>query len=286
MATYTTELRTLIENGFDIGLTSYPIFDETYRQTLNAKIIEHYFFREIGFETAELFKRVINRTMHEIMPYYNQLYNSQLIEFDPMQNFDKTEEHKRGTNTNTKFDGWANDSETENGKTVNSGRQTGKTNTATTDTAHGTNVTTGTITTVNNDINVDSDTPQGMLSIGDIKNNTFASSAKMADGTTRVTYDENGKNFTVTTDSTDTANGVTDTLQQTENTTTLENSRAAEGKSGTNTEQKQNEWITAHFYGKSEGVSYSEMLLKFRETFINIDMQIIDELETCFMQIF
>lgn len=286
MATYTTELRALIENGFDIGLTSYPIFDETYRPSLNAKIIEHYFFREIGFETAELFKRVINRTMCEIMPYYNQLYKSQLIEFDPMRNFDKTEEHKRGTNTNTKFDGWANDSETENGKTINSGRQTGKTNTATTDTAHGTNVTTGTITTVNNDINVNSDTPQGMLSIGDIKNNTFASSAKMQDGTTRVIYDENGKNFTVTTDSTDSANGVTDTLQQTENTTTVENSRTAEGKSGTNTAQSQDEWITAHFYGKSEGVSYSEMLLKFRETFLNIDMLIINELETCFMQIF
>ena len=286
MATYTTELRALIENGFDIGLTSYPIFDETYRPSLNAKIIEHYFFREIGFETSELFKRVINRTMCEIMPYYNQLYKSQLIEFDPMRNFDKTEEHKRGTNTNTKFDGWANDSETENGKTINSGRQTGKTNTATTDTAHGTNVTTGTITTVNNDINVNSDTPQGMLSIGDIKNNTFASSAKMQDGTTRVIYDENGKNFTVTTDSTDSANGVTDTLQQTENTTTVENSRTAEGKSGTNTAQSQDEWITAHFYGKSEGVSYSEMLLKFRETFLNIDMLIINELETCFMQIF
>lgn len=54
MATYTTELRRLIENGFDLGLDDYPIFDEEYRAVLNKKIIDHYYFCEIGFETAGL----------------------------------------------------------------------------------------------------------------------------------------------------------------------------------------------------------------------------------------
>ena len=90
MSKYTTELRYLIENNFDLGLDDYPIFDESYRQLLNDKIINHYYFREIGMETAELFKRYLNQTMREIMPYYNQLYKSELLEFNPFYNVDKT----------------------------------------------------------------------------------------------------------------------------------------------------------------------------------------------------
>lgn len=73
-ATFTITLGSIVENGFDIGLNDYPIFDEDYRETLNAKILSRYWFREIGQETPELFKRFLNRRMNEIMPYYNVLY--------------------------------------------------------------------------------------------------------------------------------------------------------------------------------------------------------------------
>ena len=85
-AVFTVELGSLVENGFDLGLDMYPIFDEEYRRALNAKIVEHYWFREIGLETPQLFKRFLNRRMNEIMPFYNQLYESALLEFDPMAN--------------------------------------------------------------------------------------------------------------------------------------------------------------------------------------------------------
>jgi hypothetical protein len=81
MSNYTVELRQLIQNGYDIGLKDYPIFDEKYRDTLNNKIIMHYWMREIGAETAGLFKLYLNRTMTEIIPYYNQLYKSAQLEF-------------------------------------------------------------------------------------------------------------------------------------------------------------------------------------------------------------
>ena len=81
MSSYTVELRQLIQNGYDIGLKDYPIFDESYRETLNNKIITHYWMREIGAETAGLFKLYLNRTMGEIMPYYNQLYKSTQLDF-------------------------------------------------------------------------------------------------------------------------------------------------------------------------------------------------------------
>lgn len=85
-ATFTVELGSLVENGFDLGLTDYPIFQESYRDELNAKIIEHYYFREIGQETPGLFKRFLNRRMNEVMPYYNQLYLSALADVDYLHN--------------------------------------------------------------------------------------------------------------------------------------------------------------------------------------------------------
>ena len=95
MAKYTVELGKLIETGFDLGLDKYPIFDETYRRHLNNKILHHYWMREIGFETAELFKRYLNDTLNEIMPYYNQLYKSAQLQFNPFHDVDYWREGNR-----------------------------------------------------------------------------------------------------------------------------------------------------------------------------------------------
>lgn len=77
MAHYTTTIRTLIDNNFDFELDEYPIFDETYRETLNQNILNHYYNDEIGFETASLFRFHLKARLNEIMPYYNNLYTIQ-----------------------------------------------------------------------------------------------------------------------------------------------------------------------------------------------------------------
>ncbi len=86
MSTFTIQLNELVEDGFDLGLgeSDYPIFDESYRPLLNRKIIDHYAMYEIGLETESMFKFALNRRMREIMPYYNQLYTSEKIAFDPL----------------------------------------------------------------------------------------------------------------------------------------------------------------------------------------------------------
>lgn len=111
MAVFTTEIRALVKSGFELGLDEYPIFDEAYRAPLNAMIIEHFFFREIGLETPELFKRFLNRKMNEIMPAYNQLLLSTRLQFDPLinskittdANTDATQ-NSNGTTTGTSHD--------------------------------------------------------------------------------------------------------------------------------------------------------------------------------------
>lgn len=95
MGEYTIDLRHLLERGYPLALNEYPIFAEEYREYLNQKIIDHFYFREIGQETPDRFNFFLKRKMNEIMPYYNELYKSQLIEFDPMA----TEFFRQGTDS-------------------------------------------------------------------------------------------------------------------------------------------------------------------------------------------
>ena len=160
MAKYTIELGQLIKNNFQLGLDDYPIFDEEYRRPLNDKIIDHFYFREIGFETPQLFARFLNRKMREIMPYYNKLYETELLEYDPLTNYNRTEIINRGEAVRSALDsseyGQINDSG--NGSNSSSGSSTGK--------------------------SVYSDTPQGFLQNTDIDANTYASSADKSENTT------------------------------------------------------------------------------------------------------
>ena len=120
MSKYTTELRFICENSAglteSVGYNSvdsvldkcrdkifdfdFPIFDESYRVPLENKILKHYYTREIGAETVGLWKYWLNVKLNEIMPYYNQLYKSTLIEFNPMYDVDLTTDYQKVDNGN------------------------------------------------------------------------------------------------------------------------------------------------------------------------------------------
>ena len=86
MSKYTITIRRLIQNGFKFNLNDYPIFDESYRATLNKKILDHYLMSEIGLETPELFNHYLGSKLNEIMPYYNILYSKQLSLLNNLEN--------------------------------------------------------------------------------------------------------------------------------------------------------------------------------------------------------
>jgi hypothetical protein len=98
----------------NIGLTNYPIFDEGHRRELNSKILRRYWMQEIGMETAELWKFEMETLMIETMPYYNELYKSQLIEFNPLHTVDikNTGQSESNHNATTESDS---DSDATNG---------------------------------------------------------------------------------------------------------------------------------------------------------------------------
>lgn len=120
MSKYTTEVRYLCEYeaGYDesqgyqsiddiVTLASpkifsfnFPIFDEQYRLILEKKILKHFYTREICEETYGLWKLRLDEKMNLIMPYYNKLYNSELIEFNPLYDTDYSVNHQ-GTGSGT-----------------------------------------------------------------------------------------------------------------------------------------------------------------------------------------
>lgn len=120
MSTYTTQVRwiceekagpppegttrTVLQNcqlaAPKIFVDPYPIWEESYRNTLNSAILRHYYFREIAFETVGLWKEFLNRTMMEIMPYYNKLYETTTYDFDVLNDVDIVEIIKRDRTDN------------------------------------------------------------------------------------------------------------------------------------------------------------------------------------------
>lgn len=120
MSKYTTEVRFICEQcaglaesvGYDaiddvldkargkIFDFDFPIFDESYRATLENKILKHYYTREIGAESVGLWKHWLCTKMNEIMPYYNQLYASAVLEFNPFYDVDLTTNYQRVNNGN------------------------------------------------------------------------------------------------------------------------------------------------------------------------------------------
>ena len=91
-----TSLDEMLESGrtyiFDFN---YPIFDAAYKRPLELKILKHYYTREISEETVGLWKLRLNARMNEIMPFYNKLYESELLAFNPLYDVDYTRSGNR-----------------------------------------------------------------------------------------------------------------------------------------------------------------------------------------------
>lgn len=76
----------------------FPIFDETYRDTLKNRIYDHFQFRRIAESTPQMFVYMLNRRMREQMPAYNEIYKKLAAEgFDP---YLTSERHDAGNNRN------------------------------------------------------------------------------------------------------------------------------------------------------------------------------------------
>lgn len=211
----------------------FPIFDESYRSVLERKILKHFYTREICEETVGLWKLRLNTRLNEIMPYYNKLYKSELLDFNPLY----TDNLKRERTTK-----------------LNSKRETG--NNGEVDTTNNSNSKgSGTGTTNNNGSDLYSDTPQG--SLNGVESGTYLTNARKTNDTT--------------TSSSDTYN----------NSST--NGKVLSSENGSDDFNSTEDYLES--VSGYAGVNASDLLKKYRETFLNIDMMIIDKLEDLFFQL-
>lgn len=113
MASYTIELRNVGmmfgEEEVKSWFSSYELSDfltpdeiktindrgTWSKEKLANKIYNHYFMREIGFETPALFRQRVKSTMEELMEEYLPLIYSSAIKYDPLVNVDFTETYQR-----------------------------------------------------------------------------------------------------------------------------------------------------------------------------------------------
>ena len=207
-----TDVNEVIQNSYQSIFSFYfPIFEPTHRAELCKKILKHYYFREIGAETYGAWKVQLDTRLNEIMPFYNQLYKSETLEYDPFNevDFEKIDERERNE-TEKRTDSGYIDNSAEAGS-----------------------------------MQMYSDTPQGGL-----------------EGV------ESGEYLTNATKNNQTSGSVTASNNDTDGT------------------RDEKEKVISTEKGKRSGASYSELLQKYRETFLNIDKMIIDCLQDLFFMLY
>ena len=250
-AGYTEIVNTVIPKATPILFDfNFPIFDEQYRNVLLTKIIKHYYTREIGEETLGLFKLRMDTRLNEIMPYYNKMYETETYKFNPIYDVDLSRQHQANKTGTQKLDGKV--KTTEEGQTITAVDNTTK--------ADG-NVN-QTVARAGTDKY--SETPQGGLA--GLANDEYLSNARMTN---------DNDTTTATTGDTTTLNGNTDTT--TDNTTNV--------TTNNNTTINNVEDYIETVKGKQGAQSYASMIMEYRESLINIDMMIINDLSDLFLGI-
>lgn len=262
-----TILQKAIPNVFDFD---FPIFDEAYRNVLETKILRHYYTREIGLETFGLWKLKLETKLTEIMPFYNQLYKSELLTFNPFYDVDLTRDHKLTREETAKQKGTVNTSEDSN-----TDENTTQDNISDT-TINNTTGSTSEENSVASKQHYDkySDTPQGSLT--NVQNDTYLTNARMVTDTDTQT----GK---TTVSGTDESNG--NTTSNTTAETSSQTRRDIDVNSTNDRDINSLDDYIEHVKGKNGSASYSTLLKEFRETFLNIDMMIINELAELFFNL-
>lgn len=277
----------------------YPFFDQTLKQEFETLFLRKFYMTDIGFETYELWHFHLETWLLEKMPYYNQRFESELIKFDPLMNV-KTIRNKEFKNNGTTNLDSTDDSHFE---TIGKSDGRGKSATDSEMTGDGTSSTTGSKTVEdigskkgNNLVNdkgggfnrkINSDTPDKRLDITtedgsgiiryaskieENKNTNFNDQEQHIDESTKKNGLENTNDSGTTHDEAK-SSSVTNSEDHVD---TKQNgtSGSTGNKKGSSNESGDSKEVLD---GKIGVETYSEMLNKYRQTFINVKEEILDE---------
>lgn len=269
MSSYTLELRTYIESfsqyseglsikeKIEIGRTKlfdfdYPLFDDNYRKIFETNFIRNFYMREIGFEVEELFKFRLETWLNINMPYYNKMFESELIKYDPLSNSSMDVTHT------LKKDKEQNDSRDINQASTSTGESEGKT----------TAITNGSVTNDDFMRKLDSTNPDMRLRL----------TAKDGEGVIEYANEiqENNANRK--------ENSNTNSTGDTTNKGSSESNATQDEKLSSNINEIED--FIQHRKGKIGVQTYAKMIAEYRSSFLRIENMIHNELQELFMLVY
>lgn len=256
----TLELRDIVDNGensVDIWNFDYPSFykgDE--KKAFERKVIDHYYFRQIGQETVGRWMHYFRSRIREIMPYYIRMYESVKLMDDlenPFDNVDVVEtfeQETQGTGT----------AETSgSGTSESSGSDTDKT--TGTESSSSTNEKTAS----EDKTHKYSNTPQGEIS----NIETHMSEASVDENTNSEKVESSGTGNTETNrtgSSTSSSTSSSTGESSTSHNETIRHTLTRKGNQGVNT--------------------YAHDIMEYRKSLIDVDMMIINNLQDLFLGVY
>lgn len=305
MAMYTMQLRTIIEQAsqYDNSLThderieigrgklfdfDYPLFSENYRKQFETNIINEFYMREIGFETEGLFKRRLQHWLNVNMPYFNKLFESELMKYDPLSNSemrvthtkenDKDQTDLRNTDqtSNTKGTGQTDSEQIGNVDSTQNSKSNSKQ-----DTDRNTDRTGDSFKR-----EIDSDTPQSRLRLSTEDGSGVIEYASNINETKQNDKDKTKEDESVTGSTTADTTGNRKDRTDFHSTDETNVDSIAEQEDRFKSDVSEIEKFVQHRVGKIGVQSYAKLIQDYRQALLRVEVQIHEEMQQLFMLVY
>lgn len=234
----------------------YPIFDEDFRNVFETNFIRHFYMREIGFETEGLFKFRLETWLLINMPYFNKLFESELLKYNPLENSKMEKLHQK-----------SNEKDQKDNRTINQ-----------TSTSEGTS---------------DSKSDQVSNTTGEAIEDQFNRDLKSDNPDSRLHLQaEQGKGvieYASNIDESKTDNKTNTKSNATSNVNTNDRSNASSQADQSNefdSEVNELEYFIEKRVGKIGVQTYPKMVQEYRQSLLRIEVQIHKEMQELFMMVY
>ena len=284
MASYSMELWEMVDNPLT------PIFNFNYdfycddlevKKKFEEKFINHYWLHEIGCETPARWNQMLKSRLNLIMPYYRQLYQTELASqnINFLLNKDLRETFIREIDTENQLSGT--NTTNQNSSGTNSFSQTGSTNSTNSMSQSATSSSTnsteqnGTTTNTHKESAINDGVAMATLSEGYLTGTSSDSGTSTNDSTSSSTSENESTASSSSTDDNETS-GTSNSTDSVETT----------GTSSQTGNEKMVEKTDLLSQGNIGVTSSAELLQKWRDVLINIDEMIIKDCHGLFMQVY
>lgn len=237
-------------------ISNMNVFD---MNTLAEMIYNHYLFREIAYETPEMFKHFAITRLREIMGNYAPVIYSLSLDVEPLnqENLNIKEtfyKNKQGFNNSNSAENISQVGES-TGNTTGTSKTSGSSNSASYNTA--------------SSLNVASDTPQGQINKEDILNGKYASATSANESNSEI------QDFTSSTSNNELKNNE------------VKNDSRSTASNGTNaSNSNEYEEYERNKRGYDLRKTKSELVFEYRKNLMNVYQKIVEDMNPLFFALF